>query len=166
MGFELGHERPIEQAGFEVRHERQEMQRSEAPHETSRAREQEDKRRQFRREREITIAQVKQQIAEAQSEQRTLQEQLDKVESGIVGRQNELAILKQGLLGWLKNRTDIQEMRLAVAGESAMADQLKQKIQYAKRYQEGMATHLANLLRKHEADKAQPENSPEQIAAK
>lgn len=110
--------------------------------------------REFMREREVTIAQIRKQVAEAQAEQADLLKTIGDVEAVVASHETALSNLNKGVFGWLTNRNEIQRHRFELAGDSERLDQLRKKLVNAKRYEAGMAAHLSNLLRKHEADQA------------
>lgn len=115
-------------------------------------------RRKFIREREVTIAQIRTQIAQAQAEQETLVEDASRAATEVGEHEAALRELKKGPLGWLTSRLQnadlVHEHQEGLIKERARLAHATKQRDAAVRYEAGLKTHLENLLRKHEADRA------------
>ena len=110
-------------------------------------------RREFRRERQATMAQIRMQIESAQAEIATAQAAIVMSEQTLSSGHEAVERLKaeyQGL-GRAVNFGAISERKLAIAGESEALQQSQTQLAKAIRYEQGLRKHLENLERHHAA---------------
>lgn len=178
MVVELGGGNPIEGMRAEANRERRESHPDSLAVKHEPLSEKAKERRRFIREREVTIAQIRTQIAQAQAEQITLADDASRAATEAGVHADALKELKKGPLGWLTSRLQnadlVHEHTEELTKEQARLAHAKKQIDAAVRYEAGLKTHLENLLRKHEADRAlldqegvaEPELEETPIAAK
>lgn len=176
MVVEFGGGHPIEGMNAEAKRERVETRpdSSSVSHEPLSEKVKEQRR--FMREREITIAQIRTQIAQAQAEQVVLEEDASRAAEEIGTHEEAVRTLKKGPLGWLTSRLQhadiLNEHNEELIKERARLAHARKQKDAASRYEAGLKTHLDNLLRKHDVDRAAlnqafvEEESDEALAAK